>query len=142
MYEGEKMSNVKAQSSNKIQNPNVQIYDLEERTAKFGEDIIEFAKTVKRDEINSPLIIQLVKSSTSIGANYMEADGADSKKDFRHKITLCKKESKETKHWLRMIQNANSHKAVECRKLWQEAQELTLIFSSILLAKKKTDFEI
>ena len=142
MYEGEIMSNVKAQSSNKIQNPNVPLYDLEERTAKFGEDIIEFAKTVKRDEINSPLIIQLVKSSTSIGANYMEADGADSKKDFRHKITLCKKESKETKHWLRMIQKANPHKAVECRKLWQEAQELTLIFSSILLPKKKTDFEI
>ena len=136
------MSNVKAQSSNKIQNPNVQIYDLEERTAKFGEDIIEFAKTVKRDEINSPLIIQLVKSSTSIGANYMEADGADSKRDFRHKITLCKKESKETKHLLRMIQKANPHKTVECRKLWQEAQELTLIFSSILLPKKKTDFEI
>jgi hypothetical protein len=88
LYEGEIMSNVKAQSSNKIQNPNVQIYDLEKRTAKFGEDIIEFAKTVKRDEINSPLIIQLVKSGTSIGANYMGADGADSKKDFRHKITL------------------------------------------------------
>jgi four helix bundle protein len=72
----------------------------------------------------------------------MEADGADSKKDFRHKITLCKKESKETKHWLRMIQKANPHKAVEYRKLWQEAQEPTLIFSSILLPKKKTDFEI
>lgn len=66
----------------------------------------------------------------------MEADGAESKKDFRHKIAICKKEAKEakeTKHWLRMIARANSQKNTECRKLWQEAQELTLIFSSILL---------
>jgi four helix bundle protein len=66
----------------------------------------------------------------------MEADGAESKKDFRHKIGICKKESKETKHWLRMIDKANPTKNVECRKLAQEAQELTLIFSSILLSKK------
>jgi four helix bundle protein len=66
----------------------------------------------------------------------MEADGAESKKDFRHKIAICKKEAKETKHWLRMIRKANPHKAVECQKLWQEAHELTLIFSSILLPKK------
>ena len=136
------MSNDKVQSSNEIQNPNDQRYDLEERTGKFGEDIIEFAKTLERDEINRPLITQLIKSSTSIGANYMEADGADSKKDFRHKISLCKKESKETKHWLRMIRKANPSKAPDCRKLSQEVQELTLIFSSILLSKKKANFKI
>jgi four helix bundle protein len=66
----------------------------------------------------------------------MEADGAESKKDFRHKIALCKKESKETKHWLRMIARANEAKKDECRKIWNEAQELTLIFSSILLPSK------
>ena len=115
---------------------------MEERTAKLGEDIIDFGKSLKRDEINSPLITQLVKSGTSIGANYMEADGADSKKDFRYKISLCKKESKETKHWLRMIRKANPQKTEECKRLWQEAQELTLIFSSILLSKKNTHFDI
>ncbi|MBI4722537.1 MAG: four helix bundle protein [Candidatus Stahlbacteria bacterium] len=123
--------------TNKIQNPNAQKYDLEERTAKFGEEIIEFVKRIRRDEVNHPLISQVVRSATSIGANYMEEDGAESRKDFQHKIALCKKEAKETKHWLRMLIKANSDKYSECQKLWQEAQELTLIFSSILLAKKK-----
>ena len=107
-------------------------YDLEERTAKFGEDIIEFAKTLPINPISRPLISQLIRSATSIGANYVEADGAESKKDFKHKIAICKKESKETKHWLRMISKANPDKKEECRKLWQEAQELVLIFSSII----------
>jgi hypothetical protein len=137
-----KMTNVKVQMSNEAQNPNIKIYDLEERTAKFGEEIIEFVKTLERNEINRPLINQLVNSGTSIGANYMEADGAESKKDFQHKIGICKKESKETKHWLRMINKANPHKNMECKRLSQEAQELTLIFSSILLSKKKRKFEI
>ena len=111
-------------------------YDLEERTARFGEGIIEFAKTLSRNPINDPLIRQVIRAGTSIGANYMEADGAESKKDFRHKIALCKKESKETKHWLRMIAKANPGLKDECKDLWKEAQELTLIFSSILLPKK------
>jgi len=64
----------------------------------------------------------------------MEADGAESKKDFRHKISICKKEAKETKHWLRMIAKANPGRRDECQKLWKEAQELSLIFASILLA--------
>jgi four helix bundle protein len=137
-----KVTNVKVQSSNEIQNSNVRIYDLQERTAKFGEEIIEFVKTLERNEINRPLISQLVSSGTSVGANYMEADGAESKKDFQHKIGICKKESKETKHWLRMIAKANPNKDMECRRLSQEAQELTLIFSSILLSKKKKNFDI
>jgi len=143
-----KMSNDKAQMSNEVQSsneaqtPNAQVYDLEERTAKFGERIIEFVKTLERNEINRPLISQLVEASTSIGANYMEADGAESRKDFRHKIGICKKESKETKHWLRMISKANPHKSAECQRLSQEAQELTLIFSAILLSRKKKSFDI
>jgi four helix bundle protein len=82
---------------NEIQNPNnknKREYDLEERTAKFGENVIGFVKTLERNEINSPLVSQLVRSSTSIGANYMEADGAESKKDFKHKIAICKKNLK------------------------------------------------
>jgi len=130
------MSN-KVQSSNETQNPNGKVFDLEERTGRFGEAIIEFVKTLERNEINRPLIGQLVDAGTSIGANYMEADGAESKKDFRHKIAICKKEAKETKHWLRMIQKANPQRAAECRKFWQEAHELTLIFSAILLSIKK-----
>ena len=132
------MSNDKAQMSNQAQNPNdKKKYDLEERTAQFGEAIIELVKTFPRDPINSPLISQIVRSGTSIGANYVEADGAESKKDFQHKISICKKESKETKHWLRMIVKANPNRRDECQKLSKEAQELSLIFSSILLPKKK-----
>lgn len=78
-------------------------YDLEERTAVFGENVIDFARGIILDEVNKPLIRQIVRSSTSIGANYMEADGGVSKKDFRNKIGTCKKEAKETKHWFRMI---------------------------------------
>jgi len=111
-------------------------YDLEERTAEFGERIIAFVKTLPRNPINNELISQIVRSGTSIGANYTEADGAESKKDFRHKIALCRKESKETKHWLRMIASANPDKKTECKKLWSEAHELTLIFSSIIAPKK------
>ena len=65
-----------------------------------------------------------------------KADGAESKKDFRHKIAICKKESKESRHWLRMIARANPDRKDECRELWIEAQELTLIFSSILSPKR------
>jgi four helix bundle protein len=108
------------------------VYDLEERTARFGESVIDFVKTLPGNVINNELIKQVVRSGTSIGANYMEADGAESKKDFRHKIAICKKESKETKHWLRMIARANPDKQGECKKLRNEVQELTLIFSTIL----------
>jgi four helix bundle protein len=70
------------------------VYDLEERTARFGEDILDFLKTLPRDPIHIPLITQAVRSGTSMGANYMEADGAESKRDFIHKIALCKKSQK------------------------------------------------
>jgi len=131
------MTNDKAQMSNKAQNPNdKKKYDLEERTAQFGEAIIELVKTLPKDPVNNPLISQTVRAGTSIGANYMEADGAQSKKDFQYKISICKKESKETRHWLRMIAKANPNRRDECQKLLREAQELSLIFSSILLPKK------
>jgi len=107
-------------------------YDLEELTAVLGEKIIEFAKFLQRNLINNSLISQVVRSGTSIGANYMEADAANTKKDFRYRISLCRKESKETKHWLRMIARANPAFINETRLLWKEAHELTLIFSAII----------
>jgi four helix bundle protein len=133
------MPNSKTQMTNEFQNPNdKKVYDLEERTARFGEDIIDFAKRLPKNLINNQLIVQLVRSGTSVGANYMEADGAESKRDFRHRIAICKKESKETKHWFRMIAKANHNSKEECKRLSGEAQELTLIFSAILLRRKNT----
>ncbi len=83
------------------------------------------------NNINRPLINQIVKSATSVGANYMEANQASSKKDFINKIRICQKEANETKHWLRMIAVANEGSKSDCRNLWREAHELTLIFAKI-----------
>lgn len=131
------MSNFKAQMPNQIQNPKAKKYDLAERTAKFGELIIEFVSFLPDSPVNRPLISQVVRSATSIGANYMEADGAESKKDFQHKIGICKKESKETMHWLRMISKANPERKDDCRRYWREAHEFALIFSSIINKMRK-----
>jgi len=112
-------------------------FDLEERTGKFGEEIIDFAKSLKENIINKPLINQLIRSGTSIGANYMEANGAESKNDFKHKIALCKKESKETMHWLRMVAQANDERRKDCADLLNEAHQLTMIFAKALSTCRK-----
>lgn len=107
-------------------------YDLEERTAKFGESIIAFCMGLMQDAVSRPLITQIVRSGTSIGANYMEANGASSTKDFRNKIYICKKESGETKYWLRMLTKRFPQEREYTRKLWVECQELTKIFQKII----------
>jgi four helix bundle protein len=112
-------------------------FDLEERTAKFGEEIIKFNQRIPENPITRPLISQLVKAGTSIGANYCEADDAESKRDFKHKIGICKKEARETKHWLRMIVTVIPELKEEARKLWLEAKELNLIFNAIIRSSSK-----
>jgi len=111
-------------------------FDLEERTALFGEQVIAFAKRIVVNEITGVLIRQIVRSGTSVGANYCEANDAESKKDFRHKIGVCRKESKETKHWIRMIVAAEPQLREDGIPVWQEAKELNLIFGSILRGGK------
>ena len=106
-------------------------FDLEERTARFGEAIIAFAKKIPHNVVTIPLIGQLVKAGTSVGANYCEADDAVSKKEFRNKIATCKKEARESKYWLRMIAAAEPETKAEARSLWTEAKELHLIFAKI-----------
>ena len=115
-------------------------YNLEERTEKFGEDTISFCKTIKYSPINTPLISQLVRSSTSIGANYAEANSASSKKDFKNKIYICKKEAQETLHWFKMIVKAIPDKENQTETLLKECKELVLIFGKILSTlNKKND---
>lgn len=109
-----------------------QEYNLEERTAKLGEAVIDLCKKIKPSIINKPIILQLIRSSTSIGANYCEANGTSSKQDFKNKIHICKKEAIETKHWLRMLAKTNPEITSELKSIWQETQELTLIFSKII----------
>ena len=96
-------------------------FDLEERTAVFGENIIDFCKDIKETAITRSLISQIIRSATSVGANYQEANGASSRKDFRNKIHICKKEAQETGHWLRMIKRAVPEKDKESEVLFKEA---------------------
>ena len=117
-------------------------FDLEERTGKFGEDVIDFSKRIKSTPITMSLISQLVRSATSIGANYCEADCAETRKDFEHKIGICKKESKETRHWLRMVARAIPELSSEARRCWKEANELNLTFSAIVRKSKEKKLSI
>lgn len=107
-------------------------YDLEDRTARFAEKIIDFVKIITTTPVNRRIITQIVGSGGSIGANYCEANEAESKRDFIHKISICKKEIKETKHWLRLLLRSNPERKEEIRLLQKESQELLLIFSKIL----------
>jgi four helix bundle protein len=117
-------------------------YDLENRTAKFSEDIIDLVRKTKKDITATPILNQLVRSATSVGANYCEANGASSKKDFKNKIYICKKEAKETKYWLQLLAKASIDNIQECRKHWQEAHELTMIFSKIIITIEGKNKEI
>lgn len=105
--------------------------NLGERTAQFGEAVIRFAKRIPRSAVNNRLIDQLVGAGTSIGANFCEADNSVSGKDFKQRIGTCRKESKETMFFLRMIAAAEDSLASEARVLWREAKELNLIFGAI-----------
>ncbi len=114
-------------------------YDLEERTQKFGEDIIIFCRELPKDEVITVIVRQLIRSGTSVGANYCEADCAESRKDFVHKLGICNKEVKETKHWLRMVGVSHPQIVEKARLLWKEAHELNLIFISIIRKTKEND---
>jgi four helix bundle protein len=107
------------------------VYDLEERTARFGEAVIDFVKQIPQNAVTNRLISQLVGAATSVGANYVEADDAISKKEFLKSIGTCRKEARETKHFLRMIVRAVPELKSQARALWLEAKELHLIFSKI-----------
>lgn len=124
------------QPSLKSQNTD-KVYDLEERTLKFSQNIVDFCKKIPLDTITRPIVNQLIRSGTSIGANYSEADEANSKKDFINKIAIAKKETKETKYWLRVIAHAVPKISEEARKLWKEVQEFNLIFAAIIRSANK-----
>ena len=107
-------------------------FDLIERTALFGETVIGFCRSLAYSAVNEPLVHQLVRAGTSIGANYCEANDAESRKDFRHKISICRKEASETKYWLRMVAKAAPGQKSLARQLWSEAHELHLIFVTVI----------
>lgn len=106
-------------------------FDLEERTARFGDSVIAFARTIPKNAVTLPIVSQLVRSGTSVGANYCEADCAETRKDFVHKIGICKKESKEARFWLARVAVAEPTLALQAGILGKEANELQLIFITI-----------
>jgi len=107
-------------------------FDLEERTSTFGQDVIAFSAKIQRTPVTMSLITQLVRSATSVGANYSEANNAFSRADFKHKISICRKESKEAVYWLKMFLAINNCDKTLARNLGKEAQELNLIFNAII----------
>ena len=112
-------------------------YDLSERSASLGEAVIDFVRSIRLDPVTAPLVSQLVRSATSVGANYCEASEAGSNKEFWYRISVCSREARETKHWLRMLARALPGRKEEIRKLWKEMHELNLIFASIFRKGKK-----
>jgi len=120
------------QDTDKIQIQNSKIYDLEDRTTEFGKRVIRLCKAIPNNAINERLIKQVIGSSDSVGANYREANDALGKKDMINRIKICRKEAKETIHHLKLIAEANDSIAHRMNNLFQEAQELINIFSSII----------
>jgi len=105
--------------------------ELEERLAVFAERIILLCKSIEKTELTRSIVVQLIRSATSIGANYLEANNACSRKDFKNKIFICKKESHETKYWLRLIKTSASDKT-EVDDLMSECHQFNLIFQKIV----------
>ena len=107
-------------------------YDLEDRTLKFAKSVRVFARNYPKDFVAYEDIKQLVRSSGSVGANYIEANNALSKKDFKMRIKICKKEAKESQYWLTLLEAINEQTENEREVLKKEAEELTYIFAAIL----------
>ena len=113
------------------QTVNPKKYDLEDRTLDFSKRIIQLCQTLPKNTVNFKLIDQLVRSGTSVGANYREANETETKKDFHFRIRICRKEAKETVYWLTLMIEANLMFEDTIKPLIQEAQEFVKIFAAI-----------
>lgn len=118
------------------------IYDLEERTLEFSKRVLRLCKVLAKDIINNKLIDQIVRSSTSVGANYIEANEKLSKKDFIHRIKISRKECKETTYWLNLVVENNPELADRTILLIQESIELRKIFTTILGKSNREDKKV
>ena len=115
---------------------NTKKYDLEDRTLEFGKKIIHLVRDLPKNTINFNLCDQIVRSGTSMGANYREANETETKKDFCFRIRICRKEGKETIYWLKLIEEANPELKDKIAPLLQEPTELVKIFAAILEKSK------
>jgi four helix bundle protein len=124
------MQSTKVETTNKGR---TKLYDLEDRTFNFAKEVRAFVKQIPRTVANIEDTKQVVRASGSVGANYIEANEALSKKDFVMRIKICRKEAKESRYWLRLIDTGDDSTAERYREdLVREATELTNIFGAIL----------
>ena len=111
---------------------NLKTYDLEERTLKFAKEVIEFVNMLPKTMANTEIMKQVIRSSGSVGANYIEANESLGKKDFTMRVRICRKEAKETRYWLRLVEIRDENSGKKQQSLINEATELMKIFGSIL----------
>ncbi len=116
--------------------PNSKRYDLEDRTFAYAKRVIAFIRNLPKTIANVEVMKQLVRASGSVGANYIEANEAVSRNDFKYRIKICRKESKESRYWLRLLELRDAEQEEERQALVQEATELMKIFGSILQKSK------
>ena len=110
---------------------------LEKRTLEFSIKVIRFCSTFLSKIEYNIIKNQLIKSSTSIGANYREANRSESRADFKHKIAICTKEASETQYWLEIIQNIHAQESPRLKDIYKEGKELLAIFATILETTKE-----
>ena len=114
-------------------NPTRKVYDLEERTFRFAQRVRQFVKQLPRTTGNLEDGKQVIRSSGSVGANYIEANEALSRRDFVHRLRIARKEAKESRYWLRLLDlNERPEARAECDALIREADELLRILSAII----------
>ena len=106
-------------------------FDLEDRTLKFARSIVDLCKSLEKNTINFEFIKQLIRAASSVGANYREANDTITRKDFLHRIAICRREAKESKYWLELVLHANPRLTKEIEPLTDEALQLARIFASI-----------
>jgi four helix bundle protein len=131
----EKFLNINSLNSKQIQMTKVENskhYDLEERTLRFAKEVLKFVGILQKTMANIEIMKQIIRSSGSVGANYIEANEALSKKDFAMRIKICRKEAKESRYWLRLIEARGEEAEKRRQSLINEATELMKIFGSIV----------
>jgi four helix bundle protein len=112
--------------------PAKKTYDLEDRTFRFARETISFLNVLPKTITNTEIVKQAMRSSGSIGANYIEANEALSKKDFTFRVKICRKEAKETLYWLKLLDTTGEALNLKQRALIGEVTELMKIFGSII----------
>jgi len=110
-------------------------FDLEERTLIFGKNVISLVNKLSRNIVNLNLCSQIIRSGTSVGANYREANSSLGSKDFILKMRTCKKEAMETSYWLKLLSENNISFKPDFVILDDECVQLIRIFSAIILKK-------